>query len=47
MIQRRVAKSGDGSHFLSHENAHKTSLWGYGDKDLESEDMNDLKTMKK
>jgi stearoyl-CoA desaturase (Delta-9 desaturase) len=34
MIARRVLKSGDGSHFLSHEEAHKNGVYGYGDKDI-------------
>ncbi|CAH1727843.1 unnamed protein product [Chironomus riparius] len=46
MIARKVAKSGDGTHYLSHEAAHKTSLWGYGDKDIDDEDKKDLGTMK-
>jgi len=46
MIARKVAKSGDGTHYLSHETAHKTSLWGYGDKDIDDEDKKELGTMK-
>ncbi|KAG5669822.1 hypothetical protein PVAND_000115 [Polypedilum vanderplanki] len=46
MIARKVAKSGDGSHFLSHEEAHKTSIYGYGDKDLEIEDAKALENLK-
>lgn len=38
MIARRVLKSGDGSHFLSHEEAHKNGIYGYGDKDIDPED---------
>lgn len=45
MIARRVEKSGDGTHFLSHEEAHKTSLWGYGDRDLDKADMKILEKM--
>lgn len=45
MITRKMEKSGDGSHFLSHEMAHKTSLWGYGDKDIEDEDKKELRKM--
>jgi hypothetical protein len=48
MIARKAEKSGDGSHnkFLSHEMAHATSLWGYGDKDLDLEDFNELQKLK-
>jgi len=42
MIARRVMKSGDGSHFLSHEEAHKNSIYGYGDKDIDPADQEDL-----
>lgn len=38
MIESRAAKTGDGSFFLSHEEAHKTSIWGLGDKDIDSEE---------
>lgn len=37
IITRRVLKSGDGSHWLSDENAHKNGIWGYRDKDMDSE----------
>lgn len=46
MIARRVAKSGDGTHFLSHEEAHKNSIYGYGDPDIDPEDQEDLDKMK-
>lgn len=46
MIARRVAKSGDGSHFLSHEEAHKNSIYGYGDKDIDQLDQQDLDKQK-
>jgi stearoyl-CoA desaturase (delta-9 desaturase) len=45
MIARKAEKSGDGSHFLSHDEAHKDSLWGYGDKDLAEEDEEALKRL--
>lgn len=38
MIARRVLKSGDGTHFLSHEEAHKNGVYGYGDKDIDPDD---------
>lgn len=48
MIAKKATKSGDGSHniFISHETAHATSLWGYGDKDLDLEDLNELQNLK-
>lgn len=45
MIARRVLKSGDGTHFLSHEEAHKNSIYGYGDKDIDPADQADLEKM--
>jgi len=36
MIQRRVRRSGDGSH----------RLWGWGDRDISEEDVCDLETSK-
>lgn len=35
MIAKRAQKTGDGSHFLSHDEAHKNSIWGFGDKDID------------
>lgn len=46
MINRRVLKSGDGSHFLSHDEAHKSSVWGYGDETIEQADQEELDKMK-
>ncbi|CRK98772.1 CLUMA_CG012124, isoform A [Clunio marinus] len=46
MISRRVMKSGDGTHFLSHEEAHKNAIYGYGDKDIDPDDQEDLDNMK-
>lgn len=45
MIAKRAQKTGDGSYFLSHEEAHKTSIWGYGDKDIEIDDQHILEQM--
>lgn len=45
MIKRRVLRTGDGTHFLAHEEAHKTSIYGYGDKDIEPEDQAELENM--
>lgn len=47
MIERRAVKTGDGSrHFLSHEEAHKNGVYGYGDKDIDPVDQADLDSMK-
>lgn len=46
MIARRAAKCGDGSHFLYSDESHKNPLWGYGDKDIASEDLDELRSMK-
>lgn len=45
MIRRRVQKYGDGTHWMDHENAHKDPIWGYGDKDIPFEDLEDLHKM--
>lgn len=45
MVKRRVLRTGDGTHFLAHEEAHKTSIYGYGDKDIEPEDQAELEQM--
>lgn len=46
MIAKRAQKTGDGSHFLSHEEAHKTAIWGYGDKDIENDEQKILEKMR-
>lgn len=46
MIARRAAKCGDGTHFLDSEDAHKNPVWGFGDKDIQQEDLEDLKSMR-
>lgn len=46
MIKRRVLKSGDGSHYLSHDEAHKTAVWGYGDRDIDLDDQKELDSMR-
>lgn len=42
MIHRRVMKSGDGTHYLSHDEAHKSAVWGVGDKDMDTDDQKEL-----
>lgn len=42
MIARRVMKTGDGSHWLSDENAHTNGVWGLGDDAIEFEDLKEL-----
>ncbi|TMW52723.1 hypothetical protein DOY81_002173 [Sarcophaga bullata] len=46
MVKRRALKCGDGTRFLSDEFAHKDQVWGYGDKDLPQEDLQELTKMK-
>jgi len=46
MILRRAKKCGDGTRFLNDDFAHKDQVWGYGDKDLPTEDIAELKNMK-
>lgn len=48
MISKKAHRSGDGSHssIFTHEYAHKTSLWGYGDSDLDMNDKKVLETLK-
>jgi stearoyl-CoA desaturase (Delta-9 desaturase) len=45
MIEKRVQKTGDGTHYFSHEVAHQTSIWGYGDKDIELSEQKLLEQM--
>lgn len=45
MIQKRAQKTGDGSYFLSHEEAHKTSIWGFGDNDIDTDEKKILDRM--
>lgn len=46
MICRRVQKYGDGTNWMDDENVHKDPVWGYGDKDIPIEDLEDLNKMK-
>lgn len=45
MVARRVAKCGDGTHYLDCKEVHKNAVWGLGDKDIPKEDMDELNTM--
>ncbi|GAB0096568.1 Acyl-CoA desaturase [Sergentomyia squamirostris] len=45
MIVRRAARCGDGTHFLDSEEAHRDPVWGYGDKDIPSDDEQELRAM--
>lgn len=45
MINRRALRSGDGTHWLTHDEAHKNSVYGYGDKDIDEDDQRDLDKM--
>lgn len=42
MVSRRVLKSGDGTHPLSFAHCDFNPVWGYGDKDLSEEDIQEL-----
>lgn len=46
MVARRVAKCGDGTHYLDCKEAHQNAVWGLGDKDIPKEDLDELATMK-
>lgn len=46
MISRRVAKCGDGTHYLNDENVHANPVWGMGDKDICEEDLRELEQMR-
>lgn len=45
MVARRVAKCGDGTHYLHDDLAHQDQVWGYGDKDIPKEDAIELEKM--
>lgn len=46
MIARRAARCGDGSYTMSHDDAHKDAVWGYGDPDIPKEDEEELQRMR-
>lgn len=43
MIERRVRKTGDGSHWLMKREAFKEGIWGYGDEMIDTQDVCALK----
>ncbi|KAH8310104.1 hypothetical protein KR067_010616 [Drosophila pandora] len=45
MVIRRAAKCGDGTRFLDDDYAHKDQVWGFGDKDIPREDLQELAKM--
>lgn len=45
MIARRVAKCGDGSHYLTDDYVHQNQTWGFGDKDIDEDDAAELISM--
>lgn len=45
MIARRVARCGDGTHYLSHEESHRNAIWGFGDADIAQDDTEELQAM--
>lgn len=46
MIKRRILRTGDGTHYLSHDEAHKNGVWGYGDEKIDEADQEELDKMK-
>lgn len=38
IIKKRVLRTGDGSHECNKHHSHENQLWGYGDKDMTTED---------
>lgn len=42
MIERRKARTGDGSHWLTSEELLKNPVWGYGDIQMDADDKKDL-----
>lgn len=46
MIARRVAKCGDGSHYLDDKEVHANPVWGVGDKDICEDDWRELEQMR-
>lgn len=42
IIERRAAKYGDGTRFLTDDYAHKDAVWGFGDKDIAGDDLEDI-----
>lgn len=42
IVERRAAKYGDGTRFLSDECAHRDPVWGFGDRDIAQEDLDEI-----
>ncbi|XP_055597957.1 acyl-CoA Delta-9 desaturase [Uranotaenia lowii] len=42
IIERRAAKYGDGTRFLTDDYAHRDAVWGFGDRDITADDLEDL-----
>lgn len=42
MVAKRAARCGDGTYNLSEQDVHENAVWGYGDKDLHVEDIQEL-----
>ncbi|EDS40308.1 acyl-CoA Delta(11) desaturase [Culex quinquefasciatus] len=42
IIERRAAKYGDGTRFLSDDCAHRDPVWGFGDTDIAKEDLDEI-----
>ncbi|XP_054266123.1 acyl-CoA Delta-9 desaturase-like [Macrosteles quadrilineatus] len=35
LVRKRILRTGDGSHKISHEHSHEGEVWGWGDKDMD------------
>lgn len=42
MIERRVRRTGDGSHWMMKTDAFREGIWGYGDEQIDAEDEKEL-----
>lgn len=49
MIEKRAARTGDGSRVAQNhsEHSHEGAIWGWGDADMSAEDMNLAQIIKK
>lgn len=45
MIARRALRTGDGSHWMSNESSVNGGIWGYGDNDLDTEDLKEFENL--
>lgn len=45
MIARRALRTGDGSHWISHDEGKINGIWGNGDTAMSSEDQKELESL--